>query len=689
MIIALTIAIGIIVEKRNCKYIKNDLNNKVSSLSRFQILIIGFFVAAIIAFFPLYYFDYLTDKNVFIKGIKAIVLAAQNVLRLITLNGEYDNIKNLMSDTSRINAIIGNIYSIYLLIIFIGAPILAAGFVLSFFKNTVSKIKYCLKTRKNIYYISELNKNSFELARNILNDKHANRKNMVVFTNVKAENQTDYELINATRRIGAICFRNDITSLNLKKNKKNITRKLYFISDNEDENINKAFYLIKDMKENKNYNHKDTEFYIFANNVESSSLMYTLKYQEKDLKMKIRRVNMERYLAIDAVMNTKDNIFSTARENAHKVKTMQVLLVGLDGYGYEFLKNICWCSQMPGYNLVVNIFDKDHSIQERMAKDASEILKYNDSKIVGEARYKLNFYNVDVNKEEFVNKLYEIETPTIVYVMLSDDESNIKVSMNIRQYLCRKNMENGLQIPIYTIIQDKLKNKALRVNQNQSQLLTKDDKNYNIQTLGDVRFIYCPENVEQRNLEQMGLKQHYGYVKKILVTYFDHLVADLKKNQIIPNDYDFSTIEDETFNRQKEYGKTYQEIAQSINEIYENSNVLKHINALLNRLDKVEETLNDINKTLNDNKDEFNKDEYNRNSSIAQAIYLHFRKALHIDENDAACVEYEHRRWNVWLRFEGYVYNNKIKDGKHLAKTHADLVPFNKLTKEEQEKDNV
>lgn len=688
-IIVLTILIGIIVEKRNCKYIKNDLNNKVSTLSQFQILIIGFFLAAIVAFFPMYYFDYLTDKNVIIKCLKAIVLAAQNVLRLITLNGEYDNIKNFMSDTSRINAILGNIYSIYLLIIFIGAPILTASFVLSFFKNTVSKIKYFFKKRKNIYYISELNEYSFEFAKNILSEKNANRKNLIIFTNVKVEDQMDFELINTARRLGTICLRNDITSL---KFKKNINRKLYFISENEDENINKAFYLIKNMKDNKVYNNKNTEFYVFTNNAESSSLIYTLKHQEPSLKMKIRRVNMNHNLAINALMNTKDNIFTTAKIDKNNVKVMQVLLVGLGGYGYEFLKNICWCSQMPGYSLTVNIFDKDNSAAERIAMDAPEILELNDNKIAGEAMYKLKFYKADVNKHEFINKLNEIETPTIVYVMLGDDELNIKVSMIIRQQLYRKDPNNGLEIPIYTVIEDKLKNQVLRVDQNQSQLLSKDGKNYNIQTIGDVRTIYSLANVEEITLEEMGLKQHYIYVSKVIKDDIAKIISNL--NLYLPNDYDFDTLSSTTFKRQKEFEKIYLEISDSIKEICEDMTLLNHINALLNTLDKqdniIKEILEKINEKFNYYKDEFDKDEYNRNSSISRAIYLYFREILNLNEYDSNCLkDYEHRRWNVWLRFEGYIYDDKIKDGKHLSKTHPDLISFYKLDKKEQEKDDT
>ena len=136
----------------------------------------------------------------------------------------------------------------------------------------------------------------------------------------------------------------------------------------------------------------------------------------------------------------------------------------------------------------------------------------------------------------------------------------------------------------------------------------------------------------------------------------------------------------------------YTKITNDIEKIYESFEIIKNLNALLQAIKDINKQtalLNDLNTIINSYKDDFEKDEYNRNSSIAQAIYLHFRKILNINDTKSTRREYEHRRWNVWLRFEGYVYNDKISDGKHLAKTHADLKAFDDLSSEEQTKDNI
>ena len=51
--------------------------------------------------------------------------------------------------------------------------------------------------------------------------------------------------------------------------------------------------------------------------------------------------------------------------------------------------------------------------------------------------------------------------------------------------------------------------------------------------------------------------------------------------------------------------------------------------------------------------------------------------------------ELEHRRWNAYMRTEGYIPSpgNDINDKRSLAKVHGNLVPFAELSQEDREKD--
>ena len=101
------------------------------------------------------------------------------------------------------------------------------------------------------------------------------------------------------------------------------------------------------------------------------------------------------------------------------------------------------------------------------------------------------------------------------------------------------------------------------------------------------------------------------------------------------------------------------------------------------------------------NEEEFWTYEYNYNSSMASAIHLQARlhcgmpgagkKEEELTQQERDAIEVlEHRRWNAYMRSEGYVYSgSKEKSSRNdLAKMHHDLVDFESLSEEEKRKDS-
>jgi len=94
--------------------------------------------------------------------------------------------------------------------------------------------------------------------------------------------------------------------------------------------------------------------------------------------------------------------------------------------------------------------------------------------------------------------------------------------------------------------------------------------------------------------------------------------------------------------------------------------------------------------------EEFWRFEYNYRSSVASAIHRKMKILCQIPGADKtpekrtegekwALRDLEHRRWNAYMRSEGFTYAEKRNN---LAKTHHCLVPFDELSLEEQEKDD-
>ena len=85
----------------------------------------------------------------------------------------------------------------------------------------------------------------------------------------------------------------------------------------------------------------------------------------------------------------------------------------------------------------------------------------------------------------------------------------------------------------------------------------------------------------------------------------------------------------------------------------------------------------------------YNTYEYYRKSSMSEVLYSELRKSLGIELNDDQetkdlISDYEHRRWNAYMRTEGYVYNATRDD---IAKTHPSLIVFDDLSQAEKDKD--
>ncbi len=99
--------------------------------------------------------------------------------------------------------------------------------------------------------------------------------------------------------------------------------------------------------------------------------------------------------------------------------------------------------------------------------------------------------------------------------------------------------------------------------------------------------------------------------------------------------------------------------------------------------------------------EEFWTYEYNYRSSMASAIHMKARISCGIPgadkngedltEEERAIIEtLEHRRWNAYMRSEGYVFSGSTDKASRndLAKMHHDLVDFASLAEEEKRKDS-
>lgn len=505
LLFVFSIAFSCLIHFKHVKSDKKSSARKSYVLTPFQIFLVGFFISALVIFFPVYYNDFFNADTGFIRTVKSILLSVHNAMRLFILDGDFEIIRNSVNDAN-VSVGLEKAFSMYAAVLFVVAPVLTAGFALSFFKNASSAVKYFLTPKSDIYVMSELNERSIALAEDVLTNPEIKGRKVVLFADVfEKEEEENFELVEKAKKLGAICFKKDVTEIGLKPNAKGIKRKIYFVGDDEDENLKQALTMISGCRKDQRLNTKNTQFYVLSSSVESEALLNSADNGA----MHVRRVRNARNIAINTLY--KYSIFDTKLTKDGK-KLISIVIVGLGHYGIELLKAICWCGQMDGYILQIHIFEADINLEQKIQSFAPEIIKYNHKQIEGEPFYDIFFHeNFNVKQQAFLEELSSVKDISSVYVCLGDDELNVETAMRMRMQFGRDAIRfNRIQPAIYAIVYSSIKSETF--NQN-GGLKGINEIGYDITFIGSMKERYAVSFIEQNELEAEGLKYHLAWAK--------------------------------------------------------------------------------------------------------------------------------------------------------------------------------
>ena len=558
-------------------------------LTPFRLFCIGMFLSVMFCLVPLYGIDLADTER---SGFSSIIFSVHHALQIFTLDADRDVILKSLNCPE---AWLGVFYSLYLSIAFVVAPLLTAGFLLSFFKNASAYLKYLCFFFRDVYVFSELNEKSLALGRDL---KKNHKRARVIYADVfEDRDEESYELVERAVAFRAVCFKNDVLSINLGMHMRNAKIVLFVIGNDSSENDGQALKLISRYNQRKN-----TELYVFSSSTESELL---LARADKG-SMKIRRVNEARSLVNRILYENGHELFENARPMPDGSRKISAVIVGLGGHGTAMLKALSWYCQMDGYHVEIDAFDADGLAEDRFRAQAPELMseKYNGVVIPGEAEYTIRIHSgTDVETESFANEISKLKDATFAFVSLGSDELNVRTAVNLRMLFERMKIRPVIQSVVYGS-DERIALTGIRNYRGQE---------YGIEFLGDTESSYSEAVIINSELED--------YAKKI------HL----------------------------RWGK----------------------------------------------EEEFWQYEYNYNSSIASAIHLRARieqgipgagkKEEELTDGERFTIEsLEHRRWNAYMRSEGYVYSGSPEKSSRndLAKMHHDLVDYSSLTEEEKRKDS-
>lgn len=485
---------------------KRNLSQETGTLKPVYAFIAGFFLSAATLFFPLYYNSVFFKEAAGVNAFKSVVLSLHNTVRLFVVDDDFQFVQGILgAGELGVNEVLRVVYTSVFVVYYVVAPLLTATFILSLVSDFNQSVKYFFLRRRNVYVFSVLSASSLAVARDAVKIKENGKNALIIFADIEDLNDTDEgeELKTAAKRLGAIFFKGDVTSVKLYRGNGNL-RKIYFISENEQTNLVQALDFIERAREDSRVNNARTQLFVFARSDESEVL---LNSADKG-RLKVRRINRKRNMIWDTLRT--HSVFDDAYDD-NGVKVMNIAIAGFGSYSLELVKALCWMGQMPGYKLVIHVFDKERRCKTTIEGECPEIIKYNGVRMEGCPYYEIHFHDsVDVLGGEFNEKLKAAGRITTFFATLGTDELNIECAMRARRILGVAAQENGWDVPpIFAVVYSDVLNDTVE----KYGLKSFNGNSYGITLIGDVKTRFSIEVIEQKPLEKLAYKCHRAWGK--------------------------------------------------------------------------------------------------------------------------------------------------------------------------------
>ena len=473
-----------------------------------RVLAIGVFASAWFLLFPYYYIEVFSDISFLPRIWESVWVTVHHVIRFFVVDADFGDIQNLGVQSGMVS------YTILGTILLILAPLLTFSVILSFFQNFSAYRKYLMHPNSATYVFSELNEKALALARDLKNN---HPDSIIIFTDVFADNNEEsFEIIERAKEIGAICFKKDMLSLNLRFHSKNSLLCFFAIAEErsvrgmyrhmltsttaEEENLKQAHKLAA----NKFYsNRANTQLFVFSTGTQGELLIDNLP----ETKISVRRVNHFKQLIIRTLHeNGKELLFDRALPTSGGEKQINAVIIGAGGYGTEMIKTLAWYCQMDGYRINIDAFDVDPLACEKLEFECPGLMspENNGNNEDGHACYNIRFHDgISVDTGVFSERLGSIEWPTYIFVSLGSDELNVNTAVTVRRIF--RQLGCPYDPFIHAIVYDSENKKVLEGATNLK------GESYDIHYIGDLSQTYSERVVINEELGSEALSMHMKY----------------------------------------------------------------------------------------------------------------------------------------------------------------------------------
>lgn len=617
-------------------------------VSPLKVLIIGTGISVVLVYWPYHFgkWEY---------AAPSALLTFFDSFRFFSMSFDYEE----FFKTAKENFTEGNGYSLiilYLATLRIVAPALTITAVLSVFTDLKDKFQFAASGKRVLYIFSELNSNSLALATDIAKKEG---KKLIVFSgfseNIKKEKQNLY---NRARDLGAICLKQDITQLQVKRKK--TTVEFFLISEAERINLEHAVALTEKHKNSpKLAASQKICIYLYSCSPAAQAIVNSLdkgpyllneaylktlnstnipNLRDKKVRQKMRE-KIPGNFSIRCVDPIKECVMEILTEDVSTVfsardKVIRIAVVGYGTFGSQVVKNAVWLYQLQGYRVQLYVFDKDPGLRKRFAQECPELVSRSDIFEPGEAQYSILFSDADCFTCDFdqaCQKLPDFQSTQLVFVSLGDDNTNISAALLFRAMFNRLRKEDSSAMPkIYAVVRDDQLEQVLHSGKDaqgknitsDSWLLSPRGVSTHITLIGTHANQYSYEICEKlKKQEYLGLQIHMGWVKAV--------------GTGLAGAADQDDLDEQAQNIRKYFKYSY----------FRDSSISRGQHELMLR--KLKKAMPKL--------------EYNQKIT-------------------------EHMRWNAHMRSMGYRYDPVLN---HSAKLHCNLIPWKQLSEKERKKDRI
>lgn len=114
---------------------------------------------------------------------------------------------------------------------------------------------------------------------------------------------------------------------------------------------------------------------------------------------------------------------------------IDIVIIGLNGYGMEMLRAVLWFCQMDGFYLRVDVFDDASDIEERFAKLCPGVVERGYLPRMGEDYYDIHFhFPVETNMETLKAELVRLPETSRILIDTNDEAANLDLASSLKTF---------------------------------------------------------------------------------------------------------------------------------------------------------------------------------------------------------------------------------------------------------------